>query len=69
VAVLRFDQVNIVLADVDGAAQFLRALGVQLPPMLAEWAEWAPHHAGVPAATEGFHADLDSSAYATYWGG
>ncbi len=66
---LRFDQVNIVLADVDGASTFLRSLGVQLPEVLPEWADWAPHHVGFPAAAEGFDADLDSSAYARHWGG
>jgi hypothetical protein len=66
---LRFDQVNIVLADVDGAATFLRSLGVQLPEVLPEWADWASHHVGFPAAAEGFNADLDSSAHARHWGG
>jgi hypothetical protein len=69
VADLRFDQVNIVLSDVDGAAQFLRSLGVRLPEVLPEWADWASHHVGFPTAAEGFDADLDSSAYARHWGG
>jgi hypothetical protein len=69
VAALRVDQVNVVLADVDGAAQFLRSLGLHLPDVLPEWADWAPHHVGLPTAAEGFHVDVDSSAYARHWGG
>ncbi len=65
---LRVDQVNIVLADVAGAAEFLRALGLQLPEVDPDWADWAPHHVQVPAA-DGFGADLDSTAYARHWGG
>ena len=64
----RFDQVNIVLADVGGAARFLRALGAEVPEASPEWAEWEPHHVEFPAVAEGFHADLDSSAFARHWG-
>ncbi len=66
---LRFDQVNIVVTDVVGATEFLRALGIDIPEAPAEWAAWAAHHVGIPAVTHGFSADLDSPAYATYWGG
>ena len=66
---LRFDQVNIVLADVSGAARFLRALGANVPEASPDWAEWESHHAGFPAEKEGFHADLDSPAFARHWGG
>jgi uncharacterized glyoxalase superfamily protein PhnB len=68
-AVLRFDQVNIVLPDVQGAAQFLQALGAEVDATADEWAEWAPHHVGLPAVAEGFHADVDSPAFASHWGG
>lgn len=68
-ASLRFDQVNIVLPDVLGAARFLRALGAEVQELAAEWAEWASHHVGFPAVAEGFDADLDSPAYAAHWGG
>ena len=68
-AELRFDHLNIVLADVSGAARFLRALGAQVPELSPEWTEWEPHHVGFPAVAEGFHADLDSSAFARHWGG
>ena len=66
---LRFDQVNIVLPDVQGAARFLRALGVEVDPIAAEWAEWAPHHAGLPTVAERFRVDVDSPAFASHWGG
>ena len=66
---LQFDQVNIVVPDVAGAAQFLRALGAEVPELAEEWSEWAPHHVGFPAVAEGFDADLDSSAFASHWGG
>ena len=65
----RFDQVNIVLADVAAAARFLRALGAQVPESSPEWTDWERHHVGFPAVAEGFHADLDSSPFARYWGG
>lgn len=66
---LHFDQVNIVVKDVVGASEFLRSLGVDIPAASDEWTEWAPHHAGFPAASEGFGADLDSPAFASHWGG
>lgn len=68
-ASLQFDQVNIVVSDVVGAAGFLRALGAELPELTDEWAEWAPHHVSFPPADEGFDADLDSPAFASHWGG
>ncbi|MFZ6005316.1 MAG: hypothetical protein ACOYXM_15440 [Actinomycetota bacterium] len=68
-AKLQFDQVNIVVSDVIGAAGFLRALGAEVPELPDEWAEWAPHHIGFPAVADGFDADLDSSAFASHWGG
>lgn len=66
---LRFDQVNIVVPDVVGAAHFLRALGAGVDAVANEWAEWTPHHVGFPTAAEGFHADVDSPAFASHWGG
>jgi uncharacterized glyoxalase superfamily protein PhnB len=66
---LRFDQVNLVLADVSGAAQFLRALGAEVPEVGPDWADWEPHHVGFTAVGEGFAADLDSSAFGRHWGG
>jgi catechol 2,3-dioxygenase-like lactoylglutathione lyase family enzyme len=66
---LRFDQVNIVVPDIPGAARFLRALGAEVDVPGAEWAEWAPHHVRLPAVAERFDADLDSPAFAGHWGG
>lgn len=66
---IRFDQINIVVPDVVGASDFLRALGVEVPEMGADWADWAPHHVQLPTVADGFDADLDSSAFATHWGG
>ena len=63
---LEFDQVNVVVPDVAGAARFLRSLGAEVPE---SGGEWESHHVGFPAAAEGFDADIDSSAFATYWGG
>ena len=66
---LEFDQVNIVVPDVVGAARFLRTLGAEVPEITGHWAEWAAHHIGFPAAAEGFDADIDSPAFAAHWGG
>lgn len=66
---LTFDQINIVVPDVVGASDFLRALGAEVPEMPAAWSDWAAHHIGFPAATGEFDADIDSSAFAAHWGG
>jgi hypothetical protein len=66
---LTFDQVNLVVGDVAGAAGFLRALGAGIEELDDEWAEWAAHHVTLPAVGEGFAADLDSSPFASHWGG
>ncbi len=66
---LEFDQVNIVLPDVVGAVEFLRALGAPIDEVAPDWADWAPHHTGLPATKGAFAADLDSPAFASHWGG
>jgi len=66
---LRFDQVNIVVPDVVGAAGFLRALGAHVPEPSDGWTDWAAHHVEFPAVADGFDADLDSPAFAAHWGG
>lgn len=68
-ASLRFDQVNVVVPDVRGAAGFLRALGAEVPEAAEGWAEWEAHHVAFPTVADGFDADLDSSAFASHWGG
>ena len=66
---LSFDQANLVMPDVVGAAGFLRALGVEIAEIEGEWAEWGAHHVTLPAVGDGFVVDLDSSAFASHWGG
>lgn len=66
---LKFDQINIVVPDVVGAADFLRALGAEIPEVADGWAEWTAHHVGFPAAAAEFDADIDSPAFASHWGG
>lgn len=66
---LRFDQVNVVVGDVDAATRFLRALGVEIAEVAPDWTDWAAHHVELPAASDGFGADLDSTAFARHWGG
>lgn len=66
---LQFDQINVVVPDVAGAARFLRSLGADVDEPETDWAEWASHHVGFPASSDGFAADIDSSAFANFWGG
>lgn len=72
----RIDQVNVVVADVAAAAGFLADLGIEVPSTLSEWAQ---HHQPIPASTSPhgghepgaptFEIDIDSSAFARWWGG
>jgi hypothetical protein len=65
-----------VLTDVGAAARFLADLGIDVPDTMPEWAE---HHRSVPTSTSAqgghgrtepaFDIDLDSSSFATQWGG
>ncbi len=66
---LSFDQANLVVPDVAGVVGFLRALGVGIEEIDGEWSEWAAHHVTLPAVGDGFVVDLDSSAFASHWGG
>jgi catechol 2,3-dioxygenase-like lactoylglutathione lyase family enzyme len=66
---LKFDQINVVVSDVAGAARFLRSLGAEVDEPENDWAEWASHHVGFPADSDGFDADIDSSDFASFWGG
>lgn len=66
---LSFDQVNVVVPDVAGAAGFLRALGADIDDIDDQWAEWGEHHVTLPAVDDGFAVDLDSSRFASHWGG
>ena len=62
----RFGSINVVVNDVDAAASFLDALGVSLEPTLGDW---ATHHRSFEADVSSFDADLDSPAFARWWGG
>ena len=66
----RVDQINLVIADIDAAVRFLAELGVDVPGTTPEWEEWNPHHRSLPAAAEStFGIDIDSGAFANWWGG
>jgi hypothetical protein len=65
----RFGSINLVVDDVDATARFLEALGVDLEPIVAVWADWAPHHRSFAADVSEFDADLDSPSFARWWGG
>lgn len=60
------EQINVVLADVEAAVDFLRALGVEIDDTMPEW---RPHHRSIPTHGTAFDADLDSSEFASWWGG
>jgi hypothetical protein len=62
----RFGSVNVVVTDVGAAASFLVALEVDLKPSLPEW---TTHHRSLDADVSSFDADLDSPAFAGWWGG
>lgn len=65
---LWFDQVNIVVADVEATTRFLSALGAEVNEPVDGWTDWAPHHIELPTVADGFSADLDSTAFARHWG-
>jgi uncharacterized glyoxalase superfamily protein PhnB len=65
----RIGSINLVLDDVTAAATFLESLGVELDATVPGWEEWAPHHRNFHAEVTEFGADLDSSAFAAWWGG
>lgn len=65
----RFGSVNLVVEDVEAAAGFLARLGVALDDTTPEWAEWAVHHRNASAGDSRFDVDLDSPAFASWWGG
>lgn len=57
-------QLNIVVDDVQAAAAFYAALGFEVSDTVAEW---APHHRTV-SSPGGLEVDLDSAAFARWWG-
>jgi hypothetical protein len=62
----RFGSINVVVDDVPAAAGFLSDLGVELEPAPAEWER---HHRSLPASGSEADADIDSPAFAAWWGG
>ncbi|MEZ4502441.1 MAG: VOC family protein [Dehalococcoidia bacterium] len=60
------DQINLVASDVEATAAFYRLLGVDVPPATSD--EWAAHHRSGVLQSDGLEVDLDSAAFASYWG-
>lgn len=65
----RLGSVNLVVADLEAAAGFLARLGVALDDTTPEWAEWSAHHRSASTGGSRFDVDLDSPAFASWWGG
>lgn len=64
----RFQQVNIIVSDMDAAAGFYRRLGVELQVGPADWpAGSGGQHAGA-RSEPGLHLDLDNQPMARIWG-
>jgi predicted lactoylglutathione lyase len=71
----RIDQINVIVRNVDAASRFLTDLGIEIA---STGSPWSDHHRDVPTATSqrasddvdpAFGIDLDSHAFADYWGG
>ena len=62
----RFCSINLVVHDVEAATAFLEALGVEV---IGSMPEWAPHHRTFGGDAPDVDADLDSAAFAGWWGG
>jgi uncharacterized glyoxalase superfamily protein PhnB len=58
-----FDQVNLVVRDMDAAVAFYRRLGVDIPDF---GPEWDAHHRSATMAN-GLDLDLDSVTFAQQW--
>jgi catechol 2,3-dioxygenase-like lactoylglutathione lyase family enzyme len=58
-----FDQVNLVVSDMEASVAFYKLLGVDVPDTLPEW---QGHHRNA-AAGEGIDFDLDSTKFAPQW--
>jgi uncharacterized glyoxalase superfamily protein PhnB len=65
-AEVTLDQINVVVSDMPTTAEFLEALGISVSDTLPEWME---HHRQIQSAAAGLDVDLDSAAFASYWGG
>ena len=58
-----FDQINIVVRDMDASVAFYRHLGIDIPDRMPEW---DPHHRSADLA-DGLDVDLDSVTFAQQW--
>ena len=58
-----FDQVNLVVRDVEAMVEFYRRLGLDIPDIPAPW---AAHHRSA-AGEGGIDFDLDSTVFARQW--
>jgi uncharacterized glyoxalase superfamily protein PhnB len=58
-----FDQVNLVVDDMEAVVGFYEALGIEVSAVGP--ADWLPHHRS--ATVEGADLDLDSTAFAAVW--
>jgi uncharacterized glyoxalase superfamily protein PhnB len=58
-----FDQVNLVVGDMDATVEFYRRLGVDVAPTVQPWGR---HHRTLVAG-DGFEFDLDSTEFAGQW--
>lgn len=65
---MSFDQLNIVVDDVEAAVAFYRRLGFEAEETLPEW---MPHHRNMTSSdgSGGLDVDIDSVAFARWWGG
>jgi hypothetical protein len=59
-----FQQINIVVADIEASVAFYRLLGVEIGDTLAEW---MPHHRSMPSFAPHVDADLASSTFTAKW--
>ena len=58
-----FDQLNLVVSDMQASLTFYRQLGLEIPDTDPEW---DPHHRSAKTA-DGLDLDLDSSEFAKVW--
>jgi uncharacterized glyoxalase superfamily protein PhnB len=58
-----FDQINLVVRDIDATMDFYRRLGVEIAPTVPPWDR---HHRTV-TTPDGIDFDIDSTAFAAQW--
>src|ERR1700704_4357368 len=55
----KFNQLNIVSADLEASLKFYRHLGVEIPEAMVRRTPTGLHHGGAQATTDGVKHDLD----------